>query len=97
MSAAWKMNSMKIMTETMAELSGDDWARLTEAGIGVIQVFPGSIHAMNDWTLKTWVLCDAPWAQYNRARKPGTYMDSFDGDIEAFIARYRKCYPVHVD
>lgn len=35
-----------------------------------------------------WVRCVSPWDQFNRDVKPGTYLDTFDGDVEAFVRRY---------
>jgi hypothetical protein len=65
-------------------------AALAEHDISVKQVLGGK--PGDDWASRTWVLCNAPWEQYDRSRSPGTYMDSFDGDVDAFVRRYRMRY-----
>lgn len=67
--------------------------QLQQHGIKVATVMPAVPGSTAEWQRRTWVICEAPWDQYNRSVMPGTYMDAFDGDVEAFVARYRMRYP----
>lgn len=61
-------------------------------GIDVKEIFWGIPDHQTPFMRKTTVLCNAPWEQYNRNVRPGTYLGTFDGDVSAFVNAYRLRY-----